>query len=778
LGAEVEQDRLVVGLTWVLCALATAAAELALGEPGEPAAVALGRGAVLVVVALGVQRALRHRDRAWSWALVGLLGLFVLPFGVEGVRLVVAGHARPLELVLLALLRNLGLGLAVLSLRAVFGRMAALVSLFLVLVGCSMAEGVVAAGILAAYAVGGCVWLMGVYWRGLHLAGSGAGRRRYPLAMVAGLLGLVAVVMVVGPTRAAMTLGALFPSSGGSWGDNPDARSGVNDGDQEVSASRNPQSIGFTDSDIYLDTDRPSLYDAFNDVYGEPVKPKRRERMVAMSNPDIREQEERPAENLRAGRSFAALRRPSREPSRRPGERTAQALAYLKGRTPLHLGLAAYDRFDGTHWHEQPHCRWTCPLELQDVARPWFRIVLPVAPVFGATVSHQVKVGTLDTGSLPAPGHLARFRVGAVNQADFFGWSHEGMIRMRDRTIPAGTVVETEARTVDPRRLRRVVFPREEVSAGRVTLRHGGYALDGRVEAMARRWGEGLPRGWEQVEAVVGALRRHAQHDRGVVVPADCDDVVAHFLLGSRRGPDYQFATAAAVLLDALGYRTRLVSGLYAAPERYDARTQHTPLRSDDVHVWTEVCLPSGTWVGIEPTPGYAMAGPALSVWESLLAVLDDVLRWAGRHGVWLGLVAVLGVVLAWHRREVLDCLAMLWWRLGVGGSSRECVVRTLRLVEWRARWAGWPRPPGKTPRRWYGPLAVAVPERGGDLEALLRLAEWGLYAPADQEAPGVGVGAGCDAMSTCMSVARGWTLRRLRQAGASLAGNAKEILT
>jgi len=68
-------------------------------------------------------------------------------------------------------------------------------------------------------------------------------------------------------------------------------------------------SSGFADSDAYLDTDRPSLYDAFNDMYGEPSKPKKSERMVALSNPNVVEQRERPAENLRANRQFSAVRR-------------------------------------------------------------------------------------------------------------------------------------------------------------------------------------------------------------------------------------------------------------------------------------------------------------------------------------------------------------------------------------------------------------------------------------------------------------------------------------
>src|SRR5262249_2798990 len=151
----------------------------------------------------------------------------------------------------------------------------------------------------------------------------------------------------------------------------------------------------------------------------------------------------------------------------------------------------------------------------------------------------------------------------------FFGWAQYGLLRMRDRTIPAGTVIDTEAQTVDPRRLEEIVFsPQPDNRFDRYLTLVAGYAVDPAVSALASRWGSGISAGWPQVEAVVALLRRHYTHDRGVACPADCRDVVAHFLLTSRRGPDYQFATAAAVILRLLGYPTRVVGGLYADPAR------------------------------------------------------------------------------------------------------------------------------------------------------------------------------------------------------------------
>ncbi len=130
----------------------------------------------------------------------------------------------------------------------------------------------------------------------------------------------------------------------------------MGDGDNEVSASERPQSVGFTESEVYLETDRPSLYDAFNESYGEPFKPKKLDRMIALGQQGMAEQRERPAENLQAGRKFSAVRQKPKARKLRPSEREARALAYVKGPTPLHLPLAAHVHFDGRTWHEEPCC--------------------------------------------------------------------------------------------------------------------------------------------------------------------------------------------------------------------------------------------------------------------------------------------------------------------------------------------------------------------------------------------------------------------------------------
>jgi hypothetical protein len=623
------------------------------------------------------------------------------------------------------------------------------------------------------FAVAGTLWLMLVYWNGLgpeRGATAGLAPRRLPLsgaAWVLAVVGIIAAIAAVGPSRVATALAGLVPTSGGTDWSDPDARSGVGDGDNEVSASEHPESVGFTESDVYLETDRPSLYDAFNESYGEPFKPKKFEKMVAVGQQDFRQQEERPSENLQAGREFAAVRRKPEPRPRQPGERGARALVYVKGPTPLHLALVSYSHFDGTAWHEEPCCNRSLPAE-PETSGTWLRLLWTPAPYLAGTVAHQVKIGTLESSPIPMPSHPVRFRVGSVNRLDFFGWAQLGIIRMTDRTVPAGTVIDTESRTVDPEGLRSLAFPaRPENPEDHHLSFQGEYAIDPAVAALARCWIAGLPEGWRQVEAVIEALRRGYVPDRSATASPDGTDVVAEFLLRTRRGPDYLFASAAAVLLRSLGYPARVVSGLYAAPGRYDPGTRHTSVTRDDVHFWAEVRLPGGRWIAVEPTPGYELLPPVRPWSESISRALAAAGKWARANAAGLGIAAVVLGVLALRRRDVLDRLATIAIGLAPGRDPRRCVLRSLKLLELRARWAGRPRPSGLTLSRWYLPVAVrAAGEPRCALEGLVRLADWAAHAPAGPATPAAATED--DIRRTCRSAVMAWTLSRFRRATAS----------
>jgi transglutaminase-like putative cysteine protease len=250
---------------------------------------------------------------------------------------------------------------------------------------------------------------------------------------------------------------------------------------------------------------------------------------------------------------------------------------------------------------------------------------------------------------------------------------------------------------------------------------------------------------------VVDRLRADHVHDRAARPPNDCRDPLAHFLLHARRGPDYRFATAAAVLLRVLGYPTRLVSGFYVSPDHYDPVTRHTPVVQEDLHFWAEVKLPSGDWLVVEPTPGYEVLTPSQPWFERLGAALVALAWWGG--------ALLLAFAAGWRwRRELIDTTALALWRQFPGRTWQQCVRRAVWLLECRGRWTGRPRRAAQTVPAW---LRAALPADGAvEIEQLTRMAEWAAYA-TDLAPPWQWA----ETRNVCEQVLDAWTLRRWRRA-------------
>jgi hypothetical protein len=89
-------------------------------------------------------------------------------------------------------------------------------------------------------------------------------------------------------------------------------------------------------------------------------------------------------------------------------------------------------------------------------------------------------------------------------------------------------------------------------------------------------------------------------------------------------------------------------------------------------------------------------------------------------------------------------------------------VLRTLKLIERRARWAGCPRPSGLTLARWYIPVARQTPgELCVALEGLISLADWAIHAPDQIGFPPPG--GRYSIYQTCRCAVKAWTLDRFR---------------
>ena len=255
----------------------------------------------------------------------------------------------------------------------------------------------------------------------------------------------------------------------------------------------------------------------------------------------------------------------------------------------------------------------------------------------------------------------------------------------------------------------------------------------GRIRDLAAHWTQGVPRGWEQVETISRRLREEYTLDEDFRVESGCPSPVSHFLFISRRGPDYLFASAAALMLRSLGYSSRVVSGFYASPKQYDRKSGHTPVTREDAHFWAECCLGGPCWATVEPTPGYEVLGPppgwvALVV-QGLVALCATALR----HWPALASCMVLGAVIYGARWRLWDWGHSCLWRCRRPSTTQRFVLDTLALIEIRLAAQGLARPPSLTFSGWLRRIPLHDSELGRCLQRFAAHVEWAKYGASHE---------------------------------------------
>lgn len=736
----------VRGVTFALLAISALAVEVAAADT-RPVLHSFARAAVWVVLA-GVMAwrlpvPAQPRQRPPGWVTGVILAVALAPVAVEPFRRSQWSAGDPLELQMVMGLRNAGLALAACSGWLLCLRLACFTSLFLMLFAAAMTNHPVSFVLLGLYTACGAIWLMLVYWSSLQTVLAAperevamevqSGRMRPPWTSLIAILMVTAsslAVLAIGPQHLGVKLAELMPTSGGTGETDPFARDGVGDGPEEVSGD-NALAAGMVETDTMIEDNKNALIDAVSDMFGMPHKPpKHQEKMVAGGLTKVISNHGELPENQRPSRDFATSRQGS-PPGRKPRSHLARGLFEIEGRTPLHIRQVVYTHYDAIR-HEWLEGRKPVASHLEAEGGDWMRLGhLREADWYTENDRHRIKTAAMNTNLVPTPSLLTRFRIKKVDRPQYYEWDYEGVVALAGRRkTPPGIVVTTECRTVDPSRLPAEAFPTagfnphwEEVP---VSVRE-------EIIHLAQQWAADRPRGWPQITAILNKLRNDYTLDRDIGAPPDHHAPVLWFLMESRRGPDYLFATAATFLLRSLGYPTRLCLGYYASPQAYDRETAHTPVRPSDLHFWPEVLLRDGHWLVVEPTPGYDTL-PALRplserLWNLLLAIRDGAFR------NWLILTLTIigfGFTLL-YRRILLDRIALWRWRLFPAATWQEQVRQAVRMLERRARWAGRPRRVGQTVRAWLCHYSSAFP----DCPRFARLVERASYAPRDAS-PGV----------------------------------------
>ncbi|MBI1347808.1 hypothetical protein GC163_16150 [bacterium] len=751
-------------LAWLLAFLATLILEIAMGDGErstlELAAIVSFEFGMVVAGTVFVRWWERRAQPSSNQRVMAIFVLATVPFLLELVIRGLTFTMLPLELLLLSHFRNVVLASAVWSHRPDGQRITCALSMFLAIFASALSTQLWLQGLVVVFAVVGVWWLIGSYWERLQgqlTATSQTPMSRSWLITLPVCLVLLLLALPVAGTQTRVLSGFL-PSSGGSEWYSEAARSGVGDGDQLVAGTENIQSFAPIEDAPFLSSHEPSLYDLFDESYNEAIQPRKSDRAIALP-PQQRPQtpERELAASRQADKQFSTLRKLGNPRQSEVGDRDSEAILYVKGRTPLHLKLEVFDRYDGLDWFPEDVPDHPPALTMQSLhGRPWVRwSIAQSTDIYSQPESHALKIIRLDSNRVPAPTQLLGVHIDQIDQADFYRWAQPGVLRLDRDKFPSLLTMHVQSRVVDERRVTQAstIF-----SGGRPNYRfYGDDAESARVQTLAEEWTAGVPAGWPQIQAIIARLRQECQLDPLARPPEDCQHTVAEFLLESRRGPDYQFASAAVQLLRSLGYSARFVSGFYVRPTRYDPRSQHTPVLKDDVHVWLEVYAGAGDWIPLEPTPGYELLTPPPTFTEQLQAVWWSCLAFIWDQLVLLSLTVFALATAIWQRHVLIDAMATLAWRWGTVREERDRVRRTLKLLLSRCRRAGVPCPPGMPPTRWLSDTCQTTDtvEQAALLD-FLRLADWASYAPPStppvKHAPVV-----------CADLIRVWSLRRLR---------------
>jgi protein-glutamine gamma-glutamyltransferase len=756
-------------LTMLLALVACVAAEVAVH--GMDRAIHAGWYVALVLVfalvTLTTAELLRRRfpmvgateKSRLSWA----GGIVVAGVALEALVRECLNMPMLLDVLLIVIVRDMVIALAILSHHEDAQRSCNAFATFLIVFASASVHALWIQGLVVVFSLIGVWWLMGTHWESLQhrleASSDQALPRKWLLTVPLALLAILVCVPVA--SRQIHALEGFMPTSGGRRDSSPMARSGVGDGDALVAGLDNIRSFAPIEDAPFVSSHEPTLYDVYDDMYNEPVVQKKSKRAISLPpQTTVRPEDPSMAKSSRASRDFSTVRKTGKPTAQRIRDLESRALFYVKGRVPLHLKLESFDLYDGVEWRAEPLPEAPPHLRIDMIhGRPWLRPqTTSECDFFAAPESHAIKVVDLDTACIPSPNEVTGVHIDQVAQADFFRWERPGVIGIDQPKLPDLLTVHVQSRIVDPRLFART---RPYFQGGAEQCRQfGDDSRSEQVRVLAESWVVGVPAGWRQVERVIDRVRTGHVLDAAAAVSSDSTHSVADFLLVSRRGPDYLFAGAAVWALRSLGYTARLASGFYADPRRYDGRSDHTPVMPADLHFWVEVHAGPGHWMTLDPTPGYVVLSPPLSLAETILQPFRAIGGFIAGNP-WLSLAVCAGIALFAHRRAVIaDTIDEAAWRLWHYRDDRVAVVRMLGLLERRCARAGLPRPRYATPSRWLAEVSermvVAAPSirpLADDITAFVQLADQALYAPAF---------AGGRAEEACRSAGRIWSWKHL----------------
>ena len=623
----------LVAPTYVLITIATTMIQVALYDRQGLVPHEWVHLAFVLAMAWMIRRSEHMEDRKFGRAVSAtcFVTIAVLPFVIDVIQRAASPFGYPFEVQIVLALRNLMIGLAAQRRDPRSLTFAALASGFLALYGFLWLLNRWTVTLVFVYAIIGMWWLMGTYWDRLSGCFVTRSERQIPWkpvigAVACGLIALVASLPLVVGKNYTTALQGFLPSSGGTGGQDKHAFGGVGDGPQMVSARENASGFGPIESELFLESKMPSLYDTINEFSDSVPKPKKKgfQRAIPLAPTQMQENHQRRGTTQRPGREFNTVRR-QKNPTRKVKDLRSHALLQVIGRVPVHLGLYTYDTWNGRELvaSDSGQVRELKLHVEMTSGKKWARFSDSTTnECLSHHEHHELRVINLKTDRIPAPPNFYGANIDKIHSASMFKPTPDGMLRLDMDRIPQLSVLHVESLQ---RRASQVPQP--------VRGKPDASNADDAFSTLARSWTDDVDEGWSQIEAVCSRMQSEYTLDRESMVPEDVEDAANYFLTESKRGPDYLFATSTALMLRTLGYETRVVSGFFADAKNFDRRSRITSIYADDAHFWVEVLATAeqssdakgsskmtNYWVAVDPSPGYEVLLAPESLWSQMLA--------------------------------------------------------------------------------------------------------------------------------------------------------------
>lgn len=685
----------------------------------------------MLAVAVGLQQ--RMKKEAFRWKDKGVACLVALSVAMPWVVDQVArslGYGNGFEIVMLG---SLLWGAVASSLLATTTRtlgLSVICSGFLTLFTTFISDDLTTTWFAYAWGAVCLWWLVSNHWEKVdqnraYDVQSGWGQRLAFLVLgcIAFAIGTLSIADRIPVLRKLQT--EIMPTSGGTTGKDSASQRGVGNGDQLIAARSKPSSFGAVDSDMFLDSEKPSLFDLFSDEFGDVKKKDRVEQTQALNPKEVQDQEGNVAEANQSpkGGEFS-IERKIPEKRSNVNDIASDALMFWQGAANSHLAVERFDEFDGEVWSSSLQATATkaraAPREVEIDGQLWFApgtksMTSSISPFVGA-VAEAIKFTRYGSPVIPTRVGTQLWCIDDISRADFFDYGMDDSLSMPGRQhVPDYTVVRLIHSWIDMERVEDLL---ENCAPGR-SHAYVPQECQSTIHQLAHRYAGKHPRGWSQVQGVVQGVRSNFQFEsfpQGGFEDIEKGSSLERFLVEGR-GPSYLFATATALMLEHLGYETRLVTGFYARSKNVFGAERDIAILPSDVHVWLEIHAGHDYWIPLEPTPGFYESSYTASLRYQL---------YQARWWILYGAIATCGIAAAVYllRRILFDLFALLVSPLLHLLRDRTRVEWLAWLLDTRAWLAGYPRRHGTVPKAHFQSLGAVGEDLRKELVKFFRASD------------------------------------------------------